>query len=163
MSNRSEIEEPRAIVSDMIGDEGRKLAQDLERARTLLRDGMTKIAGFVNVLQASAERAHQFAIATSDRNPASLDSELDKIRQEAAQAMLGLQMEDILGQLIEGTQRRVSAFSSMSAELATLVAERPSLAPDVERLEAELTNARREREQRVVAQESLDAGDAELF
>jgi hypothetical protein len=166
-SNEDQSLEPvpadRHAVVDLVGGEGRLLAQDLERARALLRDGMSKIAGFVSLLRQSAERAHQLASAGGDRDGVAITDALSTLQAEADQAMMGLQLEDILGQLIEGTQARVGAFSQLSTELAALVAVRPSLAPSVEKLGADLSSAQQGRERGAVAQGSLDAGDTELF
>ena len=153
----------RPVVVDLVGGEGRMLADDLERARLLLRDGMAKIASFVGVLQRSAERAHQLANADGGHDAVAITGALAALQSHADQAMLGLQLEDILGQLIEGTRARVGAFSELSTQLAELVALRPSLAPSVQRLETELNAVKQNREQAVVAQGSLDAGETELF
>jgi len=152
-----------SLVADLVGSEGRMLADDLERARVLLRDGMNKIASFVGVLQRSAERAHQLANAAGEKDAAAISSALSTIQADADQAMMGLQLEDILGQLIEGTRSRVSAFSQLSHELAELVAQRPSLVPSAPNLELKLNAVKTGREQTLVSQGSLDAGDTELF
>src|SRR6185369_932543 len=128
----------RPVVVDLVGSEGRMLAHDLEQARVLLRDGMAKISSFVSVLQESVARAHQLANVTGERDAIAITRALSTIQADADQAMMGLQLEDILGQLIEGTQARVGAFSQLST-------------------------VKEGRERVVVGQSSLDAGDAELF
>jgi hypothetical protein len=116
-------------VVSLVGGEGQMLADDLERARLLLRDGMSKIATFVTLLQESADRAHQLASSTGERTHVEITTELASIRSDAHQALLGLQLEDILGQLIEGTRARVGTFSQLSTELAEPVSKRPRLFP----------------------------------
>ncbi len=153
----------RSEVVSLVGGEGQMLADDLERARLLLRDGMSKIATFVSLLQESVERAQHLASSTGEPAHEDITTELSSIRAEAGRAMLGLQLEDILGQLIEGTRARIGAFSVLSTELAELVSRRPSLAPSVQKLQAELSASREARERTAVDQGSLDPGDTELF
>jgi hypothetical protein len=151
-----------AVVVDLIGNEGRLLADDLERARVLLRDGMAKIASFVSVLQESAERAHQLA-NVGEQDAAAITRALSTIQVDAARAVMGLQLEDILGQLIEGTRARVGAFSQLSTALAELVARRPSLAPCVQALAPELKALTEGRANSAVSQGALEATEVELF
>lgn len=159
MPEASQPEPP--VVVDLVGNEGRMLAEDLERARVLLRDGMGKIANFVSVLQRSAEMAHE--LAQSQHGSSGLTQALSNLQAEANQAMMGLQLEDILGQLIEGTRARVGAFSQLSTALAELVAQRPSLAPSMHSLAGELKAVKDGRQNSTVRQGALEASEVDLF
>lgn len=153
----AESNEPGASMLGVVQNEGQRLAQDLERARALLRDAMGKIASFVQALNDGVEHAHSL----SEHQPSELQAALNALRNDATKAMLGLQVEDVLGQLIEGTRARLDMFSSVSSALAELVSQRPSLkpSPDVE----ERLRSIQDTQLTSVKQTSLDAGEAELF
>ncbi|HET9929640.1 MAG TPA: hypothetical protein VFQ35_03090 [Polyangiaceae bacterium] len=151
-------------VSKLIHEEGGTLEQDLVRARELLRDAMAKIADFVTVLQESTAHARELSQLSKESEQAGrLTQVLDSIQSEATSAILGLQVEDVLGQLIEQTQRRIAALSRLSTTVAKVIDERPSLHPKDGKIHAHIAELEAERARVCVAQASLDSGDAELF
>jgi len=163
MTIRANVSDPDPAPSllDAVQGNALRMTQDLDRARELLRDAMSKIASFVQVLNEGVEHAQALTRDERASEGSALESALNAMKSDARQAMLGLQVEDVLGQLIEGTRVRLDAFSSLSTELAQLVTQHPSVLPP-ESLHKQLQTLHDTRTA-AVAQTSLDAGESELF
>jgi hypothetical protein len=87
------------------------------------------------------------------------------VLSQSERAILGLQLEDVLGQLLEYTRKRADGLSKIAAALAEAV-DRESLAQRDslhDRLKAAMAEADERANRSVVDQQSLDTGDVELF
>lgn len=157
----------------MIREEAAVVHEQLTQARELLRDGMAKLAeSFTETRQAVLMRDQLTAdyLAASDleereRLEAALREHRENMQRRTDAGMLGLQVEDMLGQLIEQVRARSSALAALAAALGRDF-DRAVVQADVERVREldELVAALRAAAQSVfVTQSSADAGEVELF
>jgi hypothetical protein len=164
----------RSKLAPAIGREREAVEQQLEQARRLLRDGMDKLHGFFETLRTNVEA--QTGLLTTLRDE-TLDPETRKdalikllgdqqhVRTQSESAILGLQLEDMLGQLLDFTRQRVDSLSVLASALADAVdidalAKNPAA---VERVQNALQEVHRMAGARMVNQQNLDVGDIELF
>jgi hypothetical protein len=158
----------------VIARERAAMDSDLVRARELLRDGMAKLHGFFDALNAtfSAQSELLSKLGNARTPDAERASTLAQLRADHEQvlslsqtAILGLQLEDVLGQLLDYTRKRADGVSSL-ANLLKQVMDAAALAGD-SALREQLRRLLEEAEQRshdlAVRQESLGGGDVELF
>jgi hypothetical protein len=174
-------EEPASTVSPalpdlhpVIGREREAMEDELVRARELLRDGMAKLHGFFDALRASVSSQAVLLSKLNDENVAAADrratlsqlfADHERVLSQSETAILGLQLEDVLGQLIEFTRLRAEGMSTLAATLAEAV-DHEQLAQNTalqERLLNALAKADERAGNRAVEQDSLSRGDVELF
>jgi hypothetical protein len=86
----------------------------------------------------------------------------EHMRQRADTATLALQLDDMLGQLLEFTRLRVQGPATLTAALAD-VANQPESAPAQVQLVSALEEIERHAANRMVDQQSLEVGEVELF
>jgi hypothetical protein len=87
------------------------------------------------------------------------------VLSQSETAILGLQLEDVLGQLLEYTRKRAEGLSTLAATLAEAV-DHDTLAQNSalqQRLQHIVAQVDERAASKVVQQESLGSGDVELF
>lgn len=161
-------------LQPVIGRERMAMEEELVRARELLRDGMAKLHGFFDTLRESVnaqsellEKLGDASVGAEDRQATlhQLFADQARVRSQSESAILGLQLEDVLGQLLEYTRRRADGLSNLAATLADAV-DHSSLRQNVElheRLRSVVAEVDQRANDRIVSQESLGSGDIELF
>jgi hypothetical protein len=158
----------------VIGRERDAMEEELVRARELLRDGMTKLHAFFDALRSSVTTQAVLLSKLGDDNVQAeerratlqeLLSDSERVLSQSESAILGLQLEDVLGQLLEFTRQRADGMSTLAAALAEVV-DRDRLAQNSslqERLRDAVAKVDERAGNRMVEQESLERGDVELF
>lgn len=158
----------------VIGREREAMEEELLRARELLRDGMAKLHGFFDALRASVGAQATLLSKLSDETvqledrKATIDQlfvDHQSVLSQSETAILGLQLEDVLGQLLEYTAKRAEGLSTLASALAEAI-DHDTLAQNsvlVERLREILAQVDQRAASKVVQQESLGSGDVELF
>lgn len=158
----------------VIGRERDAIADELLRARELLRDGMAKLHMFFDALRVSVSTQAVLLSSLGDgtlqaeQRQATLQQLLkdsEHVLSQSESAILGLQLEDVLGQLLEYARERADGMLTLASALADAVdpdrvAQNSSLQ---ERLLRALARVDERAARRVVDQVSLDRGDVELF
>jgi hypothetical protein len=86
----------------------------------------------------------------------------EQMRQRADTATLALQLDDMLGQLLEFTRLRVQGLATLTAALAD-VANQPESAPAQVQLVSALEEIERHDANRMVDKQALEVGEVELF
>ena len=158
----------------VIGREREAMEEELVRARELLRDGMTKLHTFFDALRGSVTTQTVLLSKLSDDDVQAeerratlqeLLADSERVRSQSESAILGLQLEDVLGQLLEFTRQRADGISTLAEALAEAV-DRDRLAQNSslqERLRSAVARVDERARNRAVEQSSLDRGDVELF
>lgn len=161
-------------LQPVIGRERMAMEEELVRARELLRDGMAKLHGFFDALRASVNAQAGLLEKLSDESMRAEDKKAtlhqlftdhERVLSQSETAILGLQLEDVLGQLLEYTRRRADGLSNLAATLADAV-DHSSLRQNAElheRLRSVVAEVDQRANDRIVSQESLGSGDIELF
>lgn len=158
----------------VIGREREAMEEELLRARELLRDGMTKLHDFFDALRASVgaqavllSKLRDDNVHADDRRATlhQLLSDHEHVLSQSESAILGLQLEDVLGQLLEFTRVRAEGMSSLADALAEAVdhdrvAQNSSLH---KRLLTAVAKVDERAAIHAVEQDSLNQGDVELF
>ena len=158
----------------VIGRERDAMEEELVRARELLRDGMNKLHAFFDALRGSVTTQAALLSKLGDDNVQAeerratlqellIDSE--RVLSQSESAILGLQLEDVLGQLLEFTRQRAEGMSTLAAALAEAI-DRDRLAQNSalqERLLLAVAKVDERAGNRAVKQDSLERGDVELF
>jgi chromosome segregation ATPase len=167
---------PTALMPDLhpvIGRERDAMEEELMRARELLRDGMAKLHGFFDALRASVgaqasllNKLGDETVHADDRRATlhQLFADHENVLSQSETAILGLQLEDVLGQLLEYTRKRAEGLSTLASALAEAVdhdtlAQNSALQQRLQTIVAQVD----ERAGSAVQQESLGSGDVELF
>ncbi|MEY4577247.1 MAG: hypothetical protein RL701_1950 [Pseudomonadota bacterium] len=161
-------------LEPMIGRERLAIGEDLARARELLRDGMSRLQQGFDALRSSVD-AQASSLSTlrdeaSDGEArtaaiAELARDHQHLLKHSESVMMGLQLEDILGQLLDFTRQRAEGLSQIAATLAEAV-DRESLVRREslhERLKTAVAAVDKRADALCVQQESLATGDIELF
>jgi hypothetical protein len=135
---------------------------------------MTKLHAFFDSLRASVSAQTVLISKLGDDNVQAderratlreLLTDSERVLSQSESAILGLQLEDVLGQLLEFTRQRAEGMSTLAATLADAV-DRDRLAQNSSLQQRLLTAVAKVDERagsRVVEQHSLDRGDVELF
>lgn len=162
------------MLEPVIGRETIAMEDELVRARELLRDGMGRLHQFFDVLRSSVAAQADSLSRLSDEatdataRKAAIDAlviDHQRVVSQSETAVLGLQLEDVLGQLLDYSRRRAAGLSQIASALAEAV-DQQTVAPNVsiqERLRLALADVDERALQCSVAQTSLDTGDVELF
>jgi hypothetical protein len=158
----------------VIGRERDAMEEELLRARELLRDGMAKLHMFFDALRASVsaqslllEKLGDESVAVDDRRATlhQLFADQERVLSQSESAILGLQLEDVLGQLLEFTRKRAEGMSTLASTLAEVM-DHNQLARDADlqqRLRHAVAQVDERAAGRMVEQDSLNRGDVELF
>jgi hypothetical protein len=153
-----------------IAREQSELDDELQRANQLLHEGMAKLHDFFDELR--SQSVVQLKLAATLVDPAASESERqnaiermfaasERMRQRADTSMLALQLDDMLGQLLECTRNRVQGLATLTSALADVASE-PSATAHAH-LTAALKEIERHADNRMVDQETLSVGNVELF
>ncbi|MET0389280.1 MAG: hypothetical protein ABW321_25125 [Polyangiales bacterium] len=175
--NEPEAESARvrtSLIGPVIGREQEAMEEELVRARELLRDGMTKLHGFFDALRSSVNAQSDLLSKLRDET-ADTESRASTIHQliddhksvltQSETAILGLQLEDVLGQLLEYTRQRASGLSKIASALSEAI-DHDELAQNralSDKLKTAVDEVDKRSQNRVVDQESLEPGDIDLF
>lgn len=163
----------RGQIPPVVGREAETLREDLLRAGTLLRDGMLKLQNFVQSMHVTLhemgeciERAQTMRDETSQ---AALLTQLQQLQITALtqtdQAFIGLQLEDILSQLLDYANRRAGGLSSVALATAEILRHGafPNEHAALDELTLTIATVNQRANERAVTQESMSTGDVELF
>lgn len=162
------------IMEPVIGRERLAMEDELTRARALLRDGMARLHDFFDALRCNVDLQAASLSRLSDETTdvaarkAALDAlarDHQRVLSQAENAVLGLQLEDVLGQLLEYSKERAAGLSQIASALAQAV-DQQAIAPSEavqERLRMAVADVEKRSNQCSVGQTSLDDGGVELF
>lgn len=163
----------RGQIPPVIDRETESLRDELVQAGSLLRDGMLKLQTFVTSMQqtihALGEGLERLEAAKGGGERAAQLAALKELQTTAVQhvdeAVVGLQLEDILGQLLDYANRRVGGLSNVALAMAAILRQGnfPESHAALDELAQALAEVNRRAHDRAVAQESMTAGDIELF
>lgn len=163
-----------SLIGPVIGREQEAMEEELLRARELLRDGMTKLHGFFDALRASVNSQADLLgklrdeASDSEQRTTTIHQLIDdhkSVLTQSETAILGLQLEDVLGQLLEYTRQRANGLSKIASALSEAI-DHDELAQNSalhDKLKTAVDEVDKRAQSRVVDQETLEPGDIDLF
>jgi hypothetical protein len=164
---------PSLDVPTIVERELQAVQEQLTLARQQLRDGILKLAGHFEQLQrATAQQESLLSAFAGISDEIERDAALSEIsrlqcemRASSTSAVLGLQLEDVMGQLLDHTHGRLTRLAAVATAITELLqgVDNQQRQQAAAQLGAVLADVERQALGCAVEQSSLAAGDVELF